>query len=956
MLNGMGGSARPAVSWSAGAEAPASRELRSAGPGEERAGPAAGARGADRGESEWNGGWVGGWEPLRRIEEAAAQAWAMQWRLMGVVTGGGLGGRGARVLVVGGRGGMLGDMLSRVMGWEVLQVRVGDGVSRGRGVRWWGDRWDGAVVRGGSAEAESGGWLVPWRSRLKPGAPVLVALEAEGEGGGAGAGLAWWEAGGALEPAALDEAAVDRLVGVYIEQRLIDQRPGDELREMLLALAVERSLRAGETGAAYGWSELLVRELAGASGVSAGGWVGEVDHRAGVRAAVDALLSVSTAEGWSASLRGYLPGFLRSRARLLAMLGRREASECAAWAGELMEHRGRVVGADGGRVAVGQMVNGSGVDEGGGVRSEPLAGLGEGGAAWSPVERVSVAWPALAGAGADAGVARRAHRWAGSTLVTTDKSRSVVFEVTCPVDELDGLGLMLRVRRRRRWRERVKGLIPLRRFRGGGGGVGSMQVPLHLALYDASGPRPVRESTVTVGMGCEGFEVFRFGAISGSAGKKYLAVLNPGVAPVGVEVLGHEEPGSVTVMGGRRVGEFRVSAVPYASVSSPLPLCGQAGGPLVSVLIATHNSEAFIGACLGSLARQTYRNLEVVVIDNLSKDGTVELIRREYPWVKLITTGQDLEFCRGNNRGLEECRGEFVFVLNADTEVRPWGVERLVSEAMISPWISAVGCGISTKGSLTRYADVFFREWRMEGDLACLGTRCFALAPCGCAFLARRSAIERVGYLFDPGFTTNQEDHDFGLRIWASGGTCVHVPEECVLHIGGGVYGLVNPKRDRRIFRNGMLALNKSLSGRRGVALVRQALRARTWWAVLGLWDFVRSVRGWREARAAVQAGRAISDEALGLYASGRVPSVLASPVRSPAAEFCDEQMRRWEASAGRAGPGGGVGEGCGVEGRVPGVSVARVEFGSAVRGLGDAVVGGWANGARAAASGGERP
>lgn len=121
---------------------------------------------------------------------------------------------------------------------------------------------------------------------------------------------------------------------------------------------------------------------------------------------------------------------------------------------------------------------------------------------------------------------------------------------------------------------------------------------------------------------------------------------------------------------------------------------GTAEPPLISVITVNRDGARFLPDLLDSLARQTWPRLEVLVVDNASSDGSAELVRRRYPWARLVETGANLGFVGGNNAGFAAARGELLALINNDTVVAPDWLERLAAEAAAAPQVGAVASKI----------------------------------------------------------------------------------------------------------------------------------------------------------------------------------------------------------------------------------------------------------------------
>jgi len=102
--------------------------------------------------------------------------------------------------------------------------------------------------------------------------------------------------------------------------------------------------------------------------------------------------------------------------------------------------------------------------------------------------------------------------------------------------------------------------------------------------------------------------------------------------------------------------------------------------PDVSVAVVSHNDARYLTGCLDSLAPERHSlQLEVFVVDNLSADETVPLVRERYSWVGLMENSRRQGFAANINQAIRRSSGRYVLVLNPDTEVRPRALERLVS-------------------------------------------------------------------------------------------------------------------------------------------------------------------------------------------------------------------------------------------------------------------------------------
>ena len=247
------------------------------------------------------------------------------------------------------------------------------------------------------------------------------------------------------------------------------------------------------------------------------------------------------------------------------------------------------------------------------------------------------------------------------------------------------------------------------------------------------------------------------------------------------------------------------------------------GGCDLSVVIVSWNVRELLPACLESLAAELERNAlssEVFVVDNGSTDGTVELVRERYPWVRLFALEENRGFAAANNIGIAAARGEAILLLNPDTEVRPGAISWLWAALQAAPHVGLVGArllnpdgslqsaGYRFPGYVQNVLDFFPVHRRLigsrlngrfgPGD----GLSPFAIDhPLGACMLVRREVIERVGGL-DEGYFYYSEEIDWCRRIRAAGWTILTAPAALVVHHAGG--------STRRVSARSFLELHRS--------------------------------------------------------------------------------------------------------------------------------------------------
>jgi GT2 family glycosyltransferase len=230
----------------------------------------------------------------------------------------------------------------------------------------------------------------------------------------------------------------------------------------------------------------------------------------------------------------------------------------------------------------------------------------------------------------------------------------------------------------------------------------------------------------------------------------------------------------------------------------------------VAVLIVSMDTRDDVLACLESL--QGEADTEIVVLDNLSTDGTVEAIRERYPGVRVIEAERRAGFGANNNVLIRATTAPYVYLLNPDTVSEPGSVARLAEVLDASPSVAAVGPHVVFGDG--REQDT---AWQFPSPATCvrgaltLGrggiTQSGGDAPrrvgwaMACALLVRRSALDSVG-LFDEGFFLYSEETDLERRLADAGYGVVWTPAVTVVHYQGRSTAAVPERRVNEQWRS----------------------------------------------------------------------------------------------------------------------------------------------------------
>jgi GT2 family glycosyltransferase len=312
--------------------------------------------------------------------------------------------------------------------------------------------------------------------------------------------------------------------------------------------------------------------------------------------------------------------------------------------------------------------------------------------------------------------------------------------------------------------------------------------------------------------------------------------------------------------------------------------------PRASIIVVSTNELHHLRDCMPSLARQSYREFEILLVDNGSTDGGPEYVERDFPSVRVLRNGANLGYVGANNRGFAEAVGEYLVVLNPDTEVAPnWlgelirTMDRHPEAGMATSRICHFGRRdlINTCGNDVHITGLAFCRG-LDEPVEAFDEPARVAAVSGCSFIIRRSVLEDVGG-FDRDFFIYLEDTDLSIRVNLAGYEIRYVPGSIVYH----KYLLkLGPQKFFFLERNRLVLLAKNFRWSTLAALCMALLlsEAMTWTYaalhgreyVLAKWrTYAWLFRNWSgvlQRRAAVQRRRRIGDRELLRLLAWRFP------------------------------------------------------------------------------------
>jgi GT2 family glycosyltransferase len=220
--------------------------------------------------------------------------------------------------------------------------------------------------------------------------------------------------------------------------------------------------------------------------------------------------------------------------------------------------------------------------------------------------------------------------------------------------------------------------------------------------------------------------------------------------------------------------------------------------PKVTVIIVNWNGGQFLDKCLCALTAQTVSPHEILLLDNASTDGSIEIARKSTA-VRLLIQDTNTGFARGNNLAVNSAskHSEWIALLNPDAYPEPKWLENLLATAQLRPEFDAFGSQLLNAANPNLFdgtGDAYHISglvWRSKHGTTVTdldNNECEIFSPCAAAALYSHKAFVDVGG-FDEDYFCYVEDVDLGFRMRLAGYRCLYVPNSIVHHVGSGTTG-----------------------------------------------------------------------------------------------------------------------------------------------------------------------
>ncbi len=208
--------------------------------------------------------------------------------------------------------------------------------------------------------------------------------------------------------------------------------------------------------------------------------------------------------------------------------------------------------------------------------------------------------------------------------------------------------------------------------------------------------------------------------------------------------------------------------------------------PTASIIIVTYNHKKYLSDCLESVINQDYPH-EIIVVDNNSKDGTIEYLEKYFPKVKLVKSKNNLGFGAANNLGVGHSNGDYIVFLNPDTVVEKSWLRKLIEPieddkniVTTSKIMNYDGNYVNTCGLITHFTGITFPRGYGEKPEK-FDKYEYLNSISGCCFGIKKQEFNKIGG-FDENFFLYNEDSEFSWRLKLKGYKILFTPESIVKH------------------------------------------------------------------------------------------------------------------------------------------------------------------------------
>ncbi len=253
--------------------------------------------------------------------------------------------------------------------------------------------------------------------------------------------------------------------------------------------------------------------------------------------------------------------------------------------------------------------------------------------------------------------------------------------------------------------------------------------------------------------------------------------------------------------------------------------------PEIAIVILNWNGEKLFGEFLPSVIRNSSGPvIDIYIADNGSTDGSISLLKKDFPEVRIIDLQKNHGFAKGYNLALKEVKADYYVLLNSDVEVTPGWIDPCINQLEQDSRLVAVQPKILSykkphqfeyAGAAGGFIDLFGYPFcrgrilnRMEADLGQYNQPTPIFWASGACMFIKSKAFHEMGG-FDSDFWAHMEEIDLCWRLKNQGYSIGYQPESVIFHLGGGTLSYNSPQKVYLNFRNNLFMLFKNLPANR---------------------------------------------------------------------------------------------------------------------------------------------
>lgn len=265
--------------------------------------------------------------------------------------------------------------------------------------------------------------------------------------------------------------------------------------------------------------------------------------------------------------------------------------------------------------------------------------------------------------------------------------------------------------------------------------------------------------------------------------------------------------------------------------------------PQFSIIIPNWNGQKFLKTCFDSFKKQSFKDFEVILVDNGSSDDSVTYTEKKYPDVIIEKLDHNSGFAGAVNAGIKKSKSDFVALLNNDTEVDKDWLKNIESAINKYPETSIFASKmlefknrqiLDSCGDAATWPGRFYNIGRGEQNGPKYDENTFVFGACAGAAVYKKEIFSKIGY-FDQDFFAYYEDVDFSFRAQLAGYKCLFVSDAKVYHIGSGTSQKISGFSFKLLIKNHFHVIYKNFPWQKILLNLHKIIFSEIYWKAIAI-------------------------------------------------------------------------------------------------------------------------